>query len=86
MGKENISIKMAIILKEITSKTRKEERENTILIKEEYYNPNSIQILHKFQKYTWPTAQYTSENKRTALEKAQAKPPTQTAASMMVNG
>lgn len=46
----NIGTKMVIISREITSRTRREERENTVLIKVVYCNPSSIPTHLKYLK------------------------------------
>jgi hypothetical protein len=51
MDKVNSNMIMGIALKEIILKIRKEEKENIILIKGEFFNLNSILILHRFLKY-----------------------------------
>jgi hypothetical protein len=51
MGKENLNMKMGIALKATISKIKREEKENTISMKAEYYNPNLTQTLLKYPKY-----------------------------------
>jgi hypothetical protein len=51
MDKVNSNMIMEITLKEIILKIRKEEKENIILIKEGFFNLNSILTLHRFLKY-----------------------------------
>jgi hypothetical protein len=51
MDKVNSNMIMEIISKGIISKIRREEKENTILIKDGFFNLNSILILHRYLKY-----------------------------------
>lgn len=50
MDKANLNIRMEIIFKETTLKTRKEEKENIISMKAAFFNLNLIPILLKYQK------------------------------------
>jgi hypothetical protein len=69
MVKVNLNIKMVIIFKEIILKIKKEEKENIILAKEEFYNHNLIPIHHKYPKSIYQMVQFISVNKRMVLVK-----------------
>ena len=73
MGRANISTIMETNSKAITSKMRREERENIISVKEEFWSLNLIPLLRKFQKYISPMELSMLENREMDREKDQEK-------------
>jgi hypothetical protein len=51
MGWGSTNTKMATFFRAIISKMKREERENTIFMKGEFYSPNSIQDLPKYLRF-----------------------------------
>lgn len=51
MGLEGINMKMVTILRETTSKTKKEEKESIISMKVAFYSLSSTLDLHKFHEF-----------------------------------
>lgn len=77
---------MVTTLKEITLKTKREERENIIFTKDVFYNLNLILDLLKFQKSNLQMALYMLANKKMDQDKGQEKPLMSMEVFMRANG
>lgn len=86
MAMENISMKMVIFSKEITSKMKNVEEADTIFIKVGYYSHNLTQDPPKFLAFNWQMVQFTLDNKKTVLVKVLVRQHMLMVVSTKVNG